>query len=316
MFTRFLRKSKSFSPSFIPIHSEKRMTSFPNESVIVNGNGEKQGGLLVLLRHGQSMWNCIPQHPDRMWRYAGAYDVALSKKGVEEAVEAGRRLRDIPVDVVFSSCLSRATMTAMLALNDHSSGKTPVCSSISGSYIEGLKGISQLPTGTALPIISSSKLNERNFGDLQGIPSTEHLKRHTKEFLHKVRNDFHTRFPGETGESSFDVYDRVIPYFESEILPRLLEGKNVLLVSHGFVMRCLIKYLDGMDEIEWNYQMSIEKSNPEECKLLASTGVPLVYQYEQRNKEDLKSDTADAIPIPRKIGCDRAYLLEQSCATY
>lgn len=267
----------------------------------MNSNGlasDDEKGLLVLLRHGQSMWNRKPQEPDHLWRYAGAYDVALSTQGVAEAVEAGRRLRDIPVDVVFTSCLSRATMTAMLALNNHSTGRTPVCASSTGSYIDGLKGISQLPPGTALPIISSSKLNERNFGDLQGIPSTDHLKEYTKDFLRQVRNDFNTKFPGVTGESNADVYNRVIPYFETEVLPLLLEGKNVLLVSHGFVTRCLIKYLDSMDENEFNVEMSKEKSNPEECKLLAATGVPLVYKYEKESENAGKN-------LPRKIGCDR-----------
>ena len=232
-----------------------------------NAREAHSGGLLILLRHGHSMWNRDPEQPEKLWRYAGAYDVTLSPKGVREAQEAGKRLRDLPVDTVFTSTLSRALMTALLSLNEHSSGKTPICGCTCGRYTEACKKINKLPEGTAIPIVCSESLVERSFGDLQGVPSTEHMGLFRKEDLRRIRNSFDVPFPN--GESSRDVYDRVIPYFEKEVLPLLLRGQNVLLVSHGFVMRCLIKHLDGMNDAEWNSQMAIEKSHPEECKLLA-----------------------------------------------
>lgn len=252
-------------------------------------------GILVLLRHGQSMWNRSPKDPDGLWRYAGSCDIALSPVGVIEAMEAGERIHDIPFDTVFSSCLSRATMTALLALNAHSSGKTPICACSTGKYTDALESLKSLPEGTAIPVVCSEKLNERNFGDLEAVPSTEHFKRFNNEELRHIRNDFFTPFPGEKGESSFDVYNRAIPYFEEEILPLLRKGQNVLLVSHGFVMRTLIKYLDDMSDEEWNYQMSIEKTKPEECLLLAATGVPLLYQFPRYGEEgNIRDDEAES----------------------
>ena len=95
--------------------------------------------------------------------------------------------------------------------------------------------------------------------------------------IRHIRNDFQVPFPGKSGESSKDVYNRVIPYFTKNILPHLAAGRNVLVSSHGFALRTLIKHLDDMDEREWDGQMSIEKSNPKKCKLLAPTGMILVF---------------------------------------
>lgn len=89
----------------------------------------------------------------------------------------------------------------------------------------------------------------------------------------KIRNDYYTRFPGENGESCEDIHNRTIPFFNSFILPHLAAGRNVLVSSHGFVIRTLIKYLDGMDAHEFNEQMKLEKSAPDKCLLLAPTGM-------------------------------------------
>lgn len=83
-------------------------------------------GMLILLRHGQSVWNRKPQSPDELWRYAGSIDIPLSDVGIQEAFEAGKRLEFTPVDVVFCSQMDRARSTVSLALSVHSSKKTPV----------------------------------------------------------------------------------------------------------------------------------------------------------------------------------------------
>jgi 2,3-bisphosphoglycerate-dependent phosphoglycerate mutase len=94
-----------------------------------------------------------------------------------------------------------------------------------------------------------------------------------REHVKKIRNDYFTRFPGENGESCEDIHNRTIPFFTSFILPHLAAGRNVLVSSHGFVIRTLIKYLDDMDAKEFNDQMKLEKTAPDKCLLLAPTGV-------------------------------------------
>lgn len=95
----------------------------------VNGTDEHARtsfGMLILLRHGQSVWNRKPQQPEELWRYAGSIDIPLSDVGIQEAFEAGKRLEFTPVDVVFCSQMDRARSTVSLALSVHSSKKTPV----------------------------------------------------------------------------------------------------------------------------------------------------------------------------------------------
>ena len=116
--------------------------------------------------------------------------------------------------------------------------------------------------------------------------------------IRKIRNDFYTPFPGKKGESSYDTYRRVVDYFQEFIVPHLASGRNVLVSSHGFAIRTLIKYLDKMSDEEWNAQMSIEKTNPVECRLLAPTGIPLLYRYENGNIRKLqmsKKDRSDSL---------------------
>lgn len=127
-----------------------------------------------------------------------------------------------------------------------------------------------------MPVYISPALNERNFGDLQGVPSSKHTVLFDKEQIRKIRNDYNTKFPGENGESCADVHARAVPFFRDFVLPHLQAGRNVLLSSHGFVIRTLVKYLDGMDEREFNEQMKLEKSAPEKCLLLAPTGASCV----------------------------------------
>lgn len=104
------------------------------------------------------------------------------------------------------------------------------------------------------------------------MPSSKHTVLFDKEHIRKIRNDFYTKFPGANGESCADIHERTIPFFDAFILPHLAAGRNVLVSSHGFVIRTLIKHLDGMDADEFNAQMKLEKTAPERCLLLAPTG--------------------------------------------
>ncbi|TMW55846.1 hypothetical protein Poli38472_008494 [Pythium oligandrum] len=239
-------------------------------------------GMLILLRHGQSVWNRKPQSPKELWRYAGSIDIPLSDVGIQEAFEAGKRLEFTPIDVVFCSQMDRARSTMSLALSVHSSKKTPVVQHQSPLEVPSFEGVNDKdPYEFITPVYISPTLNERNFGDLQGVPSSLHTVLFDKEEIRTIRNDFNTKFPGANGESCADIHERTIPFFNEFIVPHLKEGRNVLVSTHGFVIRTLIKYLDKMTEHEFNEQMKLEKSAPERCLLLAPTGVPLMYKYEQ-----------------------------------
>ncbi|KAL4154842.1 hypothetical protein PRNP1_006956 [Phytophthora ramorum] len=230
----------------------------PGRAADMTGDSPRTSfGTLILLRHGQSVWNRKPDRPSDLWRYAGSIDIPLSE-------------------------MDRARTTMSLALSVHSSRKTPVVEHRSPLDKPAFEGVNDKnPYDFIIPVYVSPTLNERNFGDLQGVPSTKHTVMFNREHVKKIRNDYYTRFPGENGESCADIHNRTIPFFNSFILPHLAAGRNVLVSSHGFVIRTLIKYLDGMDAKEFNDQMKLEKSAPDKCLLLAPTGVPLMYKCDK-----------------------------------
>ncbi|RLN90878.1 hypothetical protein BBJ28_00018269 [Nothophytophthora sp. Chile5] len=235
-------------------------TLAPGEAVDAAGERPRGSfGTLILLRHGQSVWNRKPDRPNDLWRYAGSIDIPLSDVGMQEAFEAGKRLEFTPIDVVFCSQMDRARTTMSLALSVHSSRKTPVVEHRSPLDEPLFRGV-----------------NDKNPYEF-GVPSTKHTVMFDKEHVKKIRNDYYTRFPGENGESCEDIHARTIPFFDSFILPHLAAGRNVLLSSHGFVIRTLIKHLDGMDANEFCEQMKLEKTAPERCLLLAPTGACLLW---------------------------------------
>lgn len=189
-------------------------------------------GRLILLRHGESVWN-------RENKFTGFVDVDLSEKGENEAKAAGRLLKEQPVDVVFVSALKRAARTADLALAE--------------------MGRSDLPR------IANAALNERHYGDLQGLNKDETRQRFGVEQVHIWRRSYDIAPPG--GESLKQTCERVIPYFKSTILPRLKRGENVLIVAHGNSLRGLLKELEGLDE-----KQIVDVEIP--------TGVPIVFQID------------------------------------
>src|SRR5690606_7693262 len=139
-------------------------------------------------------------------------DVDLSDRGEEEARRAGELLRTIPIDVVFTSALRRAIRTAELALE--AAGKP------------------------SIPIIKNAALNERHYGDLQGLNKDEVARKYGEQQYKLWRRSYDV--PPPNGESLKMTQERVLPYYEKEILPLLQQGKNVLVVAHGNSLRALV----------------------------------------------------------------------------
>ena len=195
-------------------------------------------GRLILIRHGQSVWNAEN-------RFTGWTDVELSEKGVGEAKKAGDLLSEIRFGVVHTSGLIRAQRTAEIIMSRNTvSGKVPV--------------------------MRDERLNERHYGDLQGLNKAETAERHGAEQVHIWRRSFDVPPPG--GESLKMNAERTIPYFEEKIVPDLKEGKNVLVSAHGNSLRSIV--------------MHIESISPEEIvSLEIATGTPIFYQYDMESGE-------------------------------
>ena len=188
---------------------------------------------IVLVRHGQSEWNNLNL-------FTGWKNPNLTKKGVQEAKDAGRLLkkRNIEFNVAFTSELIRAQHTLSLILEE-----------IGQTHINTNK---------------NKALNERNYGDLAGLNKDEAKKKWGEEQVHIWRRSYDTSPPG--GESLKNTADRVLPYYKQNIAPAIKEGSNVLITAHGNSLRALVMYLENI--------------KPEDIvKLEIETGVPLIYNY-------------------------------------
>ncbi len=216
-------------------------------------------GKLVLLRHGQSEWN-------KRDLFTGWVDIPLSKEGIEEAFNAGRKVAHIPFDIIYSSDLSRAQTTVFLAMSVHQSGKIPQLIHVPQKGRPAWDNIhSEETQKTCIPMISAWQLNERMYGQLQGLNKSETRKKFGDEQVLKWRRSYDIAPP--EGESLKMNAERTIPYFEEMILPDVKKGKNVFVVAHGNSLRAISMYLDHL--------------SPEEVvKLEVATGEPFVYIYE------------------------------------
>jgi 2,3-bisphosphoglycerate-dependent phosphoglycerate mutase len=184
---------------------------------------------LILLRHGQSQWNLEN-------RFTGWIDVPLSERGVAEARTAGAKLRGRRIDRVYMSVLQRAIETARIALEE-----------------AGITGV---------PSERDAALNERMYGALQGKNKDEARREFGDEQVKLWRRSYDVRPP--EGESLADTAARVLPYWESRILPDLLAGRNVLVAAHGNSLRALVMHLEGL-------------SREQVLALEIPTGVPILY---------------------------------------
>src|SRR5476649_2657387 len=173
--------------------------------------------LLVLVRHGQSVWNLKNL-------FTGWRDVDLTDKGVAEAREAGRKLkaRGITFDVAFTSVLKRATRTLDLMLEEMGQ--------------------------TKLPEFKDQALNERDYGDLSGLNKDDARKKWGEEQVHIWRRSYDVPPPG--GESLKDTLARTLPYYVQEILPCVLRGERTLVAAHGNSLRALVMVLEKLSPKE------------------------------------------------------------------
>ena len=187
---------------------------------------------LILIRHGQSVWNAEN-------RFTGWTDVDLSDKGVKEAEEAGHELRNQVIGIVHTSDLIRAKRTAEIVIQANVSSKDTVTK-------------------------SDWRLNERNYGALQGLNKAETAEEHGAEQVRIWRRSFDVAPP--EGESLEMTAKRTIPYFEEEILPDLESGVNVLVSAHGNSLRSIVMHIEGISP---NDIVSFE----------IKTGVPRYYDY-------------------------------------
>ena len=226
--------------------------------------------MLILMRHGQSMWNAANL-------FTGWVDVPLTQKGIEEALDGGRRIAHLPIDEVHTSALIRAQMTAMLALSQHQSGKTPIfhyensgdsSNSNEGKMAAWAQMNEQADTSQILPVYASWNLNERMYGDLQGLNKQETRDKFGDEQVKTWRRSYDV--PPPNGESLELTAQRTLPYFSSSILPSIDAGKNVFVAAHGNSLRSIIMDLEGL-------------SRREVLSLEVPTGVPIVYQRQEGN---------------------------------
>ncbi|MBU2032234.1 MAG: 2,3-diphosphoglycerate-dependent phosphoglycerate mutase [Alphaproteobacteria bacterium] len=210
---------------------------------------------LILVRHGQSEWNLAN-------RFTGWWDVDLTDKGVEEAIAAGRLLaeRGLLPTVAFTSLQTRAIKTLNLALE--------ACERL------------------WIPVTKDWRLNERHYGGLTGLDKQETRDKYGDEQVHIWRRSFDVPPPAMEEGSEFDLSDdpryagvpvpraeslkltieRVLPYWESAILPVLSSGETVLISAHGNSLRALVKHLSGI-------------SDEEITGLEIPTGQPIVYEF-------------------------------------
>jgi len=195
---------------------------------------------LILLRHGQSQWNYEN-------RFTGWEDVPLTKKGIKEAKNAGQLMikNKIIIDVIFSSVLKRANKTAELAIKEMS--------------------LRNFWKNNKLVMTCDKSLNERNYGDLVGLNKEETADKYGKDQVHIWRRSYDVPPPG--GESLENVVERVRPYFNEFIKPKIDSGKNVLIVAHGNSLRASM------------IQVGLYKAE-EISKIELVTGSPFVISYE------------------------------------
>lgn len=223
----------------------------------------KKSSKLILLRHGQSIWN-------KENLFTGWVDIPMSEEGMQEAIRAGEKIQNIPIDVIYTSTLFRAQMTVPLALLHHKSGKIPVFMH-TGKLDEWGQIYSEETQKKVIPVFSASELNERYYGQLQGLNKDETRKKYGAEQVHVWRRSFNVRPP--EGESLQMTTARTLPYFQKKIVPHLERGESVLISAHGNSLRSIV--------------MQLEDLTPEEVvQLELATGEPRIYSY-QNGRYDL-----------------------------
>lgn len=191
---------------------------------------------LILVRHGKSIWN-------ELGLWTGCTDVELHDQGKLDAKKMALCLIKSHINLVFTSKLKRAKDTAKLILDE--------------LHLKNM------------PIIETEALNERDYGVHTGKNKWEVKKEVGEEEFQRIRRDWNHPIPG--GETLKDVHDRVVPYFKNQILPKLKEGKNILIAAHGNSLRALTKYLCDLSEAAV-------------CNLEFGIGEVHVYEFNSKGK--------------------------------
>lgn len=191
--------------------------------------------LLVLLRHGESQFNLEN-------RFTGWLDIPLTEKGILEAKDAGQKIKKkgIHFDKAYTSDLKRAQ--------------------------DSLDCVLEVLGQENVPVEKTSALNERHYGDLQGLNKAETAKKFGEEQVKVWRRSYDIAPPH--GESLKDTAARTLPYFNSKIMGDIKEGKNVLVMAHGNSLRCIVMQLDQL-------------TKPQIMELEIATGVPIIYEFNQ-----------------------------------
>ena len=199
---------------------------------------------LVLVRHGQSKWNALNL-------FTGWKDPGLTDQGRQEANQAGQLIQSLNLDfdVMFTSALVRAQLTGDIILN--------------------------IIKQTHIPTIKNQALNERNYGDLAGLNKDDARAKWGAEQVQIWRRSYDIPPPG--GESLKDTGERVMPYFNQEILPLIKKGQNILISAHGNSLRSMIKFLDNI-------------SDTEIVKLEIPTGAPIHFTFNEHGDVDSRTD--------------------------
>ncbi|OIO37664.1 MAG: 2,3-bisphosphoglycerate-dependent phosphoglycerate mutase [Candidatus Omnitrophica bacterium CG1_02_46_14] len=193
---------------------------------------------LVLVRHGESQWNLEN-------RFTGWVDVPLSPKGIQEAKTAGEKIKkeNVYFNKAYTSALKRAQNTLTLML--------------------------EILGQTDIPVEKDQALNERHYGDLQGLNKTETAKKFGDEQVKIWRRSYDIAPPN--GESLKDTAARTLPYFEGKIMKDIKAGQNVIVSAHGNSLRSIIMHLDKLTKAEV-------------VELNLATGVPIIYQFDKNLK--------------------------------
>ncbi len=216
---------------------------------------------LILLRHGESIWN-------KKNLFTGWVDVPLSEKGIQEALDAGKKLASLPIDVVFCGTLIRGIETAMLVMGPRHDGKTPVIQHKEGKLHSWANIYSEKAKADVIPVYCDDALNERMYGELQGLNKRETMDAFGEEQVKLWRRSFSTCPPN--GESLELTTERSIPYFEDVIMPHVKAGKNVLISAHGNSLRGIVKDIEKLSD---DAVVSLE----------IATGLPIIYEYKNDN---------------------------------
>uniref|UniRef100_A0A0E0PV93 phosphoglycerate mutase (2,3-diphosphoglycerate-dependent) n=1 Tax=Oryza rufipogon TaxID=4529 RepID=A0A0E0PV93_ORYRU len=229
---------------------------------------------LILIRHGESLWN-------EKNLFTGCVDVPLTPKGVEEAIEAGKRICSIPIDVIFTSSLIRAQMTAMLAMMQHRRKKVvhlaaakcfcnhhvPIIVHNESEQAHLWSQVySEETRKQSIPVITAWQLNERIIPTKRALNKQETADRFGNEQVHKWRRSYD--IPPPNGESLEMCAERAVAYFKEHVVPQLTAGKHVMIAAHGNSLRSIIMQLDKL-------------TSQEVISLELSTGIPMLYIFKE-----------------------------------